>query len=50
MEVDKPKRIVLFVLGVLMLVAWALIIWVATVVTHTMLDTLSYIVDLAQMQ
>jgi hypothetical protein len=31
-----------------MLAAWALIIWVATVVTQTALDTLAYIVDLAQ--
>lgn len=32
-----------------MLVGWAIIIWVATVVTQTMVSTLQYIVDLAQM-
>jgi hypothetical protein len=49
MEPSRPHRIVLLLLGAFMLVAWALIIWVATVVTSTMLNTLTYIVDLAQM-
>jgi hypothetical protein len=37
------------VLGVFLLVAWALIIWVATVVTQTALETLQYIIELAQL-
>lgn len=49
MEPSKPARVVLLLLGVLMAGAWGLIIWMATVVTRTMLDTLSYIVELAQM-
>ena len=49
METGKPQRIVLLILGALMVAAWALIIWVATEVTRTALDTLSYIVELAQM-
>lgn len=49
MEPTKPARAVLLVLGVLMLAAWALVLWVATVVTHTMLNVLSYVVELAQM-
>lgn len=49
MEPSKPAKIVLLVLGAFMLVAWALIIWVATVVTQTALETLDYIIRLAQM-
>lgn len=49
MEPSRPQRIVLLLLGALMLAAWAIIIWVATVVTQTMLSTLTYIVDLAQL-
>lgn len=49
MENSKPAKIVLLIIGALMLAGWALIIWVATLVTQTALDTLSYIVDLAQM-
>ena len=49
METNKPARIVLLIIGALMLAGWALIIWVATLVTQTALDTLQYIVDLAQM-
>jgi hypothetical protein len=49
MEPSKPARIVLLALGGIIVGAWALIIWIATVVTQTMLDTLAYIVDLSQM-
>lgn len=49
MEPSKPAKLVLLVLGAFMLVAWALIIWVATVVTQTALETLDYIIRLAQM-
>jgi hypothetical protein len=49
MEPTKPQRIVWIVLAAFMVVGWALIIWVATEVTQTALDTLSYIVELAQM-
>ena len=49
METPKPAKIVLLVLVALLAAAWALIIWVAKVVSQTMLDTLSYIVELAQM-
>lgn len=48
MEPTKPQKVVLIVLAAFMLSAWALIIWIATIVTKTALDTLSYIVDLAQ--
>lgn len=49
MEPSKPQKVVLLVLGALVTGAWALIIWIATIVTQTMLSTLSYIVDLSQM-
>jgi hypothetical protein len=49
MEPTKPAKFVLLVLGVFLLVAWALIIWVATVVTQTALETLQYIIELAQL-
>jgi len=46
---NRPARIVWLMLAALMIAAWALIIWVATEVTRTALETLQYIVDLAQM-
>lgn len=49
MNPPKPAAVVLLILGVLMVVAWALVIWVAIQVTETSLGTLSYIVELAQM-
>lgn len=49
MEPTKPQKVVLLFLAGVLVLAWALIIWIATVVTQTMLETLSYIVDLAQM-
>lgn len=49
MEPTKPQKSLLLALGALLSASWALIIWVATVVTQTMLDTLAYIVDLSQM-
>lgn len=49
MENSKPAKIVLVIIAALMLVGWALVIWVAIQVTNTALETLSYIVDLAQM-
>jgi hypothetical protein len=49
METGKPQRIVLVIIALTLAACWALILWVATVVTQTMLDTLAYIVDLAQM-
>lgn len=48
MEPTKPQKVVLLVLAVFMVCAWALVIWIATVVTQTALETLSYIVELAQ--
>lgn len=48
METSKPGKIVLVIIGVLLLAGWALVIWVAMLVTHTALETLAYIVDLAQ--
>ena len=48
MEPLKPQKIVLGIIGAAMLAGWALVIWVAAQVTQTALDTLSYIVDLAQ--
>lgn len=49
MEPTKPARAVLLILGLLMLGAWALVIWMAVIVSHTLIDTLMYIVKLAQM-
>lgn len=49
MEPDKPRRIVLGIIGAAMVAGWALVIWVATLVTHTALETLAYIVELAQL-
>jgi predicted metal-binding membrane protein len=48
MSTSQPQKSVLVVLAVLLVAAWALIIWVAMEVTRTALETLSYIVDLAQ--
>jgi hypothetical protein len=48
MNPTKPARIVWLVLAGLLVAAWALIIWVAMQVTQTALETLAYIVDLAQ--
>ena len=48
MEPTKPQKVVFVILAAFMLCAWALVIWIATVVTQTALDTLAYIVDLAQ--
>jgi hypothetical protein len=49
MEPTRPARIVWLLLAALMIAAWALISWIATEVTTTALQTLQYIVDLAQM-
>jgi cbb3-type cytochrome oxidase cytochrome c subunit len=49
MDASKPRKSVLLILAVLLVVAWGIIIWVATLVTQTALETLSYIVELAQM-
>lgn len=49
MEPTKPAKIVLVFLAALLVAGWGTIIWIATVVTQTALETLSYIVDLAQM-
>lgn len=49
MNPPKPAVVVLLILAVLMILAWALVIWVAIEVTATQLQTLSYIVDLAQL-
>lgn len=49
MEPTKPAKSVLIILFTLLVAAWALVIWVATVVSQTMVETLTYIVELAQM-
>lgn len=49
MEPTRPARAVWIFLAALMVGAWGLIIWIATEVTRTALETLQYIVDLAQM-
>lgn len=49
MKPTVPDKIVLLLLGALLLFGWALIIWIATVVTQSQLSTLHYIVELAQM-
>lgn len=48
MEPTKPARAVWIILAALLVAAWALIIWIAMEVTRTALETLAYIVDLAQ--
>lgn len=49
MQPTKPAGIVLLILVAVLLGAWALIIWMAVVVSHTLIDTLMYVVELAQM-
>lgn len=49
MEPSKPVKTVLAILALAMCACWALLIWIATVVTDTMLRVLQYIVELAQM-
>jgi hypothetical protein len=49
MEPSKPAKVVLLILGAFMLAAWALIIWAAYIITLQALDTLNYIVELAQL-
>lgn len=48
MEPTKPARAVWIILAAFLVAAWALIIWIAMEVTRTALETLAYIVDLAQ--
>lgn len=48
MDPKAPARSVWIALAALMVAAWALVIWIATEVTRTALETLQYIVDLAQ--
>lgn len=45
----KPAVGVLVFLALLMVACWALIIWMAVVVSETLLNMLGYIVDLAAM-
>lgn len=49
MEPAKPARIVLVILGLATCSAWALLMWIASVITDTMLRVLQYVVELAQM-
>lgn len=49
MEPTKPVRAVLWILGLAMCACWALLIWIATIVTDTMLRVLAYVVELAQL-
>lgn len=49
MEPTKPVRVVLLILGMMLAGCWALLIWIATIVTDTMLRVLSYIVEMAGM-
>lgn len=48
MELPKPGKIVLVIIAAALIAGWALVIWVAMQVTTTALETLQYIVDLAQ--
>ena len=48
MDLTKPQKIVLLIIALVTIGAWALIIFVATVVTRTALESLAYIVELAQ--
>jgi hypothetical protein len=49
MEPTKPVKLVLLILGLAMCACWALLIYVASVVTDTMLRVLEYVVELAQL-
>lgn len=48
MDTPKPQKVVLVILAFVLVVAWALIIWIATVVTQTAVEMLAYIVEIAQ--
>lgn len=48
MDLTKPQKVVLLIIALVTIGAWALIIFVATVVTRTALESLAYIVELAQ--
>jgi predicted metal-binding membrane protein len=47
MNPPKPQRIVLAVLAIIVMLAWAIIAYVAIQVTETILLMLDYIVELA---
>jgi hypothetical protein len=49
MEPTKPAKIVLVIVALVTCSAWALLLWIASVVTDTMLRVLQYVVELAQM-
>jgi hypothetical protein len=49
MDPRKPAAGVWLALLLVLLGAWALIIWMAVVVSRTLIETLSYIVELAQL-
>jgi hypothetical protein len=49
MEPTRPVKVVLFILGILMIACWAVLIWMATVVTDVVLRVLNSVVELAQM-
>jgi hypothetical protein len=50
MSNGKTHAFILLVLAGLMVAAWAILIWIASIVTGSMLSTLHYIVELSQMK
>lgn len=49
MEPSKPARSVWIVLVVLLAAAWVALVWLAVIVTETVVAMLEYVVDLAQL-
>lgn len=49
MDTKKPERAVWIFLVVFLAVAWTALIWLAVVVTETVVAMLEYVVELAQL-
>lgn len=49
MEPSKPARSVWIFLAVLLAAAWIALVWLAVIVTETVVAMLEYVVDLAQL-
>lgn len=50
MSAPPSQKVTLVVSFLLLVFAWALVIWMAVIVSENLLSTLRYIVDLAQME
>jgi hypothetical protein len=49
MKTHLSQKVALLLALALLAGAWALVIWMAVIVSHNLLETLNYIVDLAQL-